>query len=490
MKPHTLTFQSEIDYSAIQPINDLLSKVKIRILYAGLNRNNSYLKKEVVENAIKSLPYIPIVGEFDESIDNFLGHGGRVIIDSSGNVKIEDSTKAYGVVPFFNDSKPRWEILEDSETGRPTEYLVADAYLWTGRYDELNVVIDNGSYQSMEILIKDADWTKSINSTGKSFDYYEIKEFVFTALCILGKDDENEENSTIPCFEDSQIEAYKNNSTLTNELEKMVAELKSFDLERSDFTLDSKNNAIVNKVEEIQEEIINETEFEIDEKVNENVGENTEPLIEKMQIEEPIPEEVYELSHDEIRESLHTLLVSKYNNAISDEYGIWITSVYSDYFVYEIYPNQFFKQDYVMDSTNVEFIGEPMEVYAQYLSESEVNEIDNVRNQNGTLMMEVEELKTYKQTRELEDKQVCINEIFEKFNMLNDEDIAEIKSNALNMELVDLEKELAYLAINKKIFSKTNKSDNSKTLTMKVTDKQNNNDLALRYGSASKYFKD
>lgn len=488
MKGHILTYQSEIDYSIIEPVNDLLSKVKIRILYTGLNRNNSYLSKEVVEKAIESLPYIPIIGEYDKSINNFLGHGGRVIIDREGNVEFEDTVKAYGVVPFFNDSKPRWETYEDSETGKPTEYLVADAYLWTGRYQELDVITDGGSYQSMEILIKDAEWLKSQAPSGMQYDYYNIKDFVFTAFCILGKDEENQENSTIPCFEDAAIEAYSANNKLSSELSQMVAELQSFNLERSVKNLDTIKEDIVvdEKVENnIETEKVETEEFVVD---NDNTNIVVVDDVEEVEEDNKV-EEAFELSHDEIRNNLYGLLVNTVAGQNNDEYGIWITSVYSDYFVYEIYPDEFYKQDYVMDNTNVSFVGEPIKVYSQFLTEQEVNELDMLKGQAEMLLMENQELKTYKESRELDDKKEEIDKLFEKYNMLDEKEIADIKSNALNLSLADLEKELAYLVVNKSVFSMNKPHEQSKGLVMKVAETKKD-DLSLRYGNASKYFKD
>ncbi len=476
---HILTYQSEIDYSAFEPVNDLLSKVKIRILYAGLNRNNSYLSKEVIEDAIKSLPYIPIVGEYDKSIKNFRGHGGRIIIDDRGGIEFEDTVKAYGVVPFFNDSKPRWEVYEDSETGKPTEYLVADAYLWTGRYGELEVVTSGGSYQSMEILIKDADWVKSKNISSGQYDYYNINEFTFTAFCILGKDEINEENSTIPCFEDAAIEAYNYNATkLSNDLSQMVAELQSFNLERSEEILDNDSKQ--------SEKIIVENEVKTEDfEANLEVEQPIDNLVvNELEKEPTINEEVFELSHEEIRSNLYELLVS---NNMENTNNVWVVSVYSDHFIYEVYPNEFYKQAYSINDNNISLVDIPTKVYSQFLTEQEKVELDILKGQADNLLLENESLKQYKEKRENEDKLKAIEELFAKYNMLDDDEVAQLKINAHSLDLADLEKEIAYHIVNKGIFSFDNKKEKPKTLVMKVNENKQD-DLTLRYGDVARFF--
>ena len=489
MKSHILTFQSEIDYSAAQPVNDLLSKVRVKILYTGLNRNNSFISKESVENAIGTLPYIPIVGEFDKSKNNFLGHGGRIIIDSTGKVEIEDTVKAYGVVPFFNDSKPRWEVINDSETGIPTEYLVADAFLWTGRYSELDIVINGGSYQSMEIVVNDADWVQENDDNGFVNNYYKINNFVFTALCILGRDDVNPENSVIPCFEDASIESYQiKNVGLKSEFDKMIAELKFINTERSENMPVS--DMVFESTDSVNEDIIlsdtNENvEFSSEEKEF-DITEN----IELAQSDNEISEEViisYELSHDEIRSSLYSLIKSQTSASDEEDYGAWIVSVYEDYFIYELEGNKYYKQFYSIENNLVTLVGETEEVFIKFLNSNEVNEIESLNNNIDSMSQEISTLKEYKKKRETEDKLVDIEKIFNKFSMLDEEDYKSLKDNALDMDLIALEKELAYIAINKSVFS-YQKKDDTKTLKVKVKEKNEDDSLSLRYGEVSRFF--
>ena len=183
-----------------------LLKVKIWIGTYGLNRNNSNIDKEAFERAIPTLYNKPIIGEYDKSIEDFKGHGGKLILDENDNsVEEIQTTVPYGVIP--ESCNARWEADEEG-----VEYLVCDGYLWNGRYSVCDKVKDNTCNQSMEIDM--------INYEVKDKITY-IHDFTFTGLCILGEDTE-------PCFSSAKIvyslnkEEYKKQfNLLLNEVNKI-----------------------------------------------------------------------------------------------------------------------------------------------------------------------------------------------------------------------------------------------------------------------------
>lgn len=182
-------FTAFIDTKTFEDLNSEFKKAKCYILYADQNRNGSDLPKEVVEAAFPSLYNIPIVGEFKETVEDFGTHGGKIEISDEG-IKYVQTTKPYGLLP--ESCNPRWENVKQ-EDGTEKEYLVADAILWYGRYPELQTTIDSFSNQSMEINVFDAEVTDD--------GTYKIKQFEFSALCLLGREVE-------PCFEQAKIVAY------------------------------------------------------------------------------------------------------------------------------------------------------------------------------------------------------------------------------------------------------------------------------------------
>lgn len=180
----------DIDFSSEQKISDLISKYNVRVLYLGENRNGSYFTKEVVDNMINTLGGVPVIGHYDAEKKDFLGHGDlRVIVTEEGEVE----TKKVGPVPYgFIPLNPRtwWEKYVDKDSVE-REYLCTEAYLWTGRYDELSILKENKNNQSMELNPETSigQWTDM-----ESGCWYVFTQAEFIGLCILGQDVE-------PCFE-------------------------------------------------------------------------------------------------------------------------------------------------------------------------------------------------------------------------------------------------------------------------------------------------
>lgn len=203
----TLKFESKITH--FENVNPLFSRVKIRIAYTGLNRNNSFISKETFEKAIPTIYLCPIVGEYNQSIEDFRGHGGKLEI-TDDSIKWITTTQAYGVID--TNSEITWEeVIEDD--GKVKDYICATGYLWTGRYPELNSVIENSKSQSMEIEINSGEF-QEIDGV-KS---YAISDFTFSGFCILGDDIE-------PCFESSTISSYSLDK-FKQDFNQMMKELK------------------------------------------------------------------------------------------------------------------------------------------------------------------------------------------------------------------------------------------------------------------------
>ena len=201
-----LDFQANI--SDVKQINPLFSTCRVRVLYTGKNRNMSTITKSAVEKALPTIKNIPIVGEFSEANKDYKGHGGAIDLDS---YKFIHTTKPYGLVP--ESATYEWEEVKGSD-GSIREYLTIDGcLLWTGRYEEGFSIIENGKGQSMEIEVTDGRWDDVEES-------YQIDNFLFSALCILGDDVE-------PAFEDARITAYSlNKDSFKKEFSIMMDELK------------------------------------------------------------------------------------------------------------------------------------------------------------------------------------------------------------------------------------------------------------------------
>jgi hypothetical protein len=203
--------------SDVKQINPLFSTCKVRVLYTGKNRNMSIISKDAVEKALPSIIGVPIVGEFSMENKDYKGHGGAIDLDSYDFIH---TTKPYGFVP--ESATFSWEEVKTRD-GSIREYLTVDnCYLWTGRYPEAFSVVEQGKGQSMEIEVNDGEWNEADEA-------YNIKNFTFSALCILGDEVE-------PAFEDANITSSfsLNSDAFKLEYAKMMDDVKSILLQEKE----------------------------------------------------------------------------------------------------------------------------------------------------------------------------------------------------------------------------------------------------------------
>jgi len=168
------------------------------IAYSGDNRNSSDITDKAFTEALPSLGLVPLVGHWLSEKQNFGGHD--VTIEFVGNqLVLKDNTVPYGVVKENNNA----EYVEiEEEDGIKHNYLKADVVLWYGRYPEpVQKVIDDGINQSMEINVK--------SYSEKDNGNFQIDSFEFSALCLLGKDEDEfgnkGEDNVEPCFPSASV---------------------------------------------------------------------------------------------------------------------------------------------------------------------------------------------------------------------------------------------------------------------------------------------
>lgn len=185
----------------IKPINEQFTLCKCYVMALGKNKNKTNIPKEAVDDALPSLFNIPVVAHLfaDENSKKHVGgHDMELIVNEKGELAFHVLTVPYGTVPQQDDVHYE-EVVEDD--GKVNTYLVADIILWTGRYPELlDAKYSDEIYfaQSMEIIPSE---TKSEEGL------LTINKFQFSALCLLGKSDNDAENIA-PCFASARIEPY------------------------------------------------------------------------------------------------------------------------------------------------------------------------------------------------------------------------------------------------------------------------------------------
>ena len=445
-------FTSIDDY---EKVNNRFAKVKIRIAYAGENRNGSFISKEAFERASHTLKYTPIVGYMCED-GEFDGHTEKIeIID--GEFNIQTLTRPYGVV---SDEEPFWESVKCLD-GSYKDYYTCYGYLWVGRYPELET-IKNGDYaQSMEIL--------PCGKSGFGEDgLYHIEDFTFDGLCILQKKE--------PCFEDSTISINFSKAEFEEDYKSMITELKSFTLqsfeEGGNGEVPEENNK--NK----QEPIVNDEG-------------NQEPIIGK-----------FELSFDEIRDKLNEMI--RYQVKDVDVYR-YVCTVYNDHFIYEEetygeeYTQKYYKQGYSKTETEVALEGERVEVFTQFLTKEEIDkleadkaefekkhadeinelksnfvdlqgELEVAKDNYSKLEEEVVSLREFKSNIEFEEHKSMVDERLDKYSELETIDgYSELIKDKYTCDIDALEKEIKVFAFdNGVILGKKQKKNFSKEVSGRI----------------------
>lgn len=403
-----IRFSSEI--STLKKENPMFSKARIRVAYSGFNRNGSYISRQVIESALKTIYNIPIVGEYLEQDDNFGDHG--VSIEFKGDeVKFIQNTRPYGVVP--ESAKVYWEQVEE-KNGAVNEYLVVDgAYLWTGRYEELNSLIENEHGQSMEIEI--------VNGSPAIVDgveTFKIEEFIFSAFCILGIDKDGA-GHVEPAFESASISAYSlNKESFKKEFNQMISELK--------FSLEQGGKSMT--VEKVEQEEVKEEVFEV-EAIVEEVDTHTADITEENKPAEEKDAETFEQVENSTEEVV--------DEELSDES----------------------KGTDEEDVTN----------YKQKYMELLLN-FDDINTELSSLKEELNELKTYKRERQ----ELDLKSKFE--GRLSEDEINQV-FNIHKEDSLDIVEEKLFAMIGKKNYSlqkQTKESTNKVVISQNKNEDSNN----------------
>lgn len=351
--------------SDLERVNERFAKVKIRIAYAGENRNGSYISKETFEKAIPTLKFCPVVGYVCED-GEFDGHTEKLeIIGDEWNFK--SMTQPYGVV---TDEEPFWEDVKTTN-GEFKSYLTCYAMLWIARYPELETIKQTDYSQSMEIICNKGNFNEADG-------LYHIEDLTFDAMCILQKKE--------PCFEDSTISLNFSKEIFEKEYKSMIEEFKKYT-----FELMEGGNAMDNN-EEFEKKKRKCSKCETEHEVSDDFSDDEEFVCDSCKEENMFSKKTttFELSFDDIREKLYNLIKT-------EDCYCWIVETFTDKFIYvketwedDKYECRYYKQGYEMENEDIKLVGDSTEVFAKFLTQEE---IDKVNEEKQSYVNNIETLK-------------------------------------------------------------------------------------------------
>ena len=418
---------TSVEFVSLTPLNPLISKCEIKVLYTGLNRNKSFITKDVANKMAQSLPGTPIVGEF--LTQDFGDHGEEDLVIDENGLRFVKSTVPYGFIP--TDAKIWWQNFLDCD-GVEREYLLTEGYLWTGRYPETQRVISKGNGQSME-LDRDSlvgEWTKSDNA---EFEYFNIDEAFFSALCILGEDVE-------PCFEGANI----GRPSLLYSLDKddFKSQLSAFMLDLKD-ALNTQGGIPMEDNKSLETPLAPEVEVEEVE-----VVEETTEIIEEVEIEaaetESADAEVEEFAKDdkkkkkeEEKEEAEQTSEEQPSNDKQEENT-------------DEEDKKKKKKNYKLEE-----VEEYVQLSKDFLELSTKHE--NLVKEYEAMKPVLEKFQAQENERVMAEKQEMIN----RFYMLDEADLKEVKENIANFSLDEIESKLCVIAVRKKVNFNLDATENS-----------------------------
>ena len=392
-------------------LNPGISKADVKVLYLGENRNGSFINKETAMKMSETLRACPIVGAYRKDIDDFGDHGEIIHIEN-GEITFDCATVPYGFVA--PDAKVWFKEFTDyDEFGNTVnrEYLMTTAYLWTGQYPEIERCVKEGMGQSMELDGKSIDGHWAENSES-GIEFFIINDASFTKLCVLG-------DGVEPCFEGASIEAPNISDKFSKEgftttLYNMMNELKFALAENADAKDANAENA--EKTDD-----------------SESVLEETTEFAEKAEEVEEAAEEAVEFAENakESTESTESAEVVEEN---LDQESDFSANTEEEKELEEVVEN-------TEESADNEFAEKDAEI------ETLKSEIASLQEKYALLETEAEELRSYKASRISADKDALIN----KYNMLSDDDKAEIVANKDSYSYEEIESKLALLYVKKNV---------------------------------------
>jgi len=158
--------------------NENFTRGKLKVFYKGETADHRYFSEKFSDELVKSLPYTPVVGHYDEESEDFVGHATQQDI--------------FGIVDPCTPS-----TFEKDDEG--TEWCVCDVVLYTERPDQVGKIAKKilGHKQSLELDPRTVKYTINYDSR-KHFKNIEFTAGTFVGVSVLG-------DSETPAFTGSEF---------------------------------------------------------------------------------------------------------------------------------------------------------------------------------------------------------------------------------------------------------------------------------------------
>lgn len=426
--------------------NGLMS-VKLKSCHTGKNRNRSGISDETMElykDSFKGRPILGAIYKTDTGEYEFRAHDVE-IVENDGEIDVQYIEQPIGVI-----SQTATPYLEYDEKEKKN-YLMVDGTIFADYSKAAEILERRRTCKcSVEIAVEEMSYNCAE-------DYLSIDKFHFIGVTILGYEQDGiteiqegmaGSKITIDDFSEKRnsMFAYGCQDKLIEVLDKLNMTLSNFNIKQSeeeggDEEMDQFEETVVETTEVTEVESTEETEVVETESETEEV-ESTETEEETVtetasdsedgdgeQTEEKFVLK-YELSHDDIRSALYTLLSTESEDGY---YFAWILEVYESKFIYQDYNDgKFYRRGYAVDGENVSLGKGAVEVFNEWLSKDEKDALD-------ALKADYSALKEFKDNYDSNQLKAQKNEVFSREEYTEIAETDSFKDLVSNMDKYSVE---------------------------------------------------
>lgn len=501
-----------------------LLKLKIKVYHKGRNRNGSSVPDDAAENAknsIKNRPVLAAIHQLDNGEWDFETHNIRVTTDDDGNEVVEYIESQVG---SFSEDEPFFEYDEENDKEFCCSYAyIPEEYTKTaeilraknGTKTSCELSVDEFSYDAKEkCLILKKFYVEGVTLLGRRKDGTPIGEGMLGARADI--EDFSQKNNSV-VFNMSNIE-------ILDEINKKLDKLVNFTTNNSEKggNITMKLDELLLKynvtIEDINFDYENMSEEELvsafEKAFNDGEGDNgdsesnngkdtvvvkeEEDVIEEEEVETEVETEEgasngsveysvvvngvtknFELSYNEIEYALYELVNDTYSESDGTWYGV---IVYDDYLIMTSWSGSDYKQTYSRNGDEFTLTGDRIEVYSQFLTKEEIDELEKLRKNYAEAS---EKVKAYEKA-EMDAKKDAIlcEDAYSKY--LETDEFKELSENkdSYSVEEFTEKAELAFSKCVKKLgFSISGDNSTGRASKLPMSTRNDKSMKKSRYGS-------
>jgi hypothetical protein len=478
--------------------------VKIWILHLEENLNGSYFTKESVEEALPSLSNTPILAYIEKNKNDekdFSDH--RIELEvTKDDIKLSYKGSAIGVIPESNDAKFEDRLCDDGIT---RTFLTCQGLVWT-KWDDPQEIFERDLIKGQSMELDENYYEGHFNENG----YFVFTKFRFFGACALG-------DSVTPAMKNSTIEVNFSVDEIKSKLEQYQNYINQSSIKEVDI---NSNNEGGNKLNEELQKVLDKYNVSV-ESLNFSIeGMSVEELETKLESEfaennkkSDEVQSTFSATYNQKREALRNAFGSEIvrdndGNLLEETY--YYVEDFSDEYVYvekshwtkDNYESKYGRYGYSYEESTLTatITGEFEEMVKVWLTLEENAKLQEERTKFELIKTEYEEYKTnystpnseveilvqFKSSKLSEERENDELNIFSKFEekIGDTEEFTELKANAKNFSIKELEKEcLCIVGLYSEITKDTKAKEKVKFSVDKTTD-----DEADVYGGLFKKF--